>query len=76
MLACTAARAFASSLLEQRSNGGGDGPIPLSTEVLSDHQHARLHAGAVAWKFCCRFDRFVSFPPSKKKQIIISAQIS
>ena len=33
MLACTAARAFAASLLEPRSNGGGDGQIPLSTEV-------------------------------------------
>ena len=43
MLACTAARAFAASLLEQRSNGGGDGPIPSMSEVLSDQRHARLH---------------------------------
>ena len=43
MLVCTAARAFAASLLEQRSNGGGDGPIPSLSEVLSDQQHARLH---------------------------------
>ena len=43
MFACIAMRAFAASLLEQRSNGGGDGQILLSTEFLSDHRHARLH---------------------------------
>ena len=35
------------SLLEQRSNGGGDGPIPTSSEVLCDQQHARLHVSVV-----------------------------
>ena len=44
---CTAARAFAASQLEQRSNGGDDGPIPLSTEVLSD---ACVSCGL---QFCC-----------------------
>ena len=42
MLACAAARAFAASLLEQRSNGGGDGDPPSLSDVLSDFRHAGL----------------------------------
>ena len=42
MLACAAARAFAASLLEQRSNVGGDGIHPLLSDVLSEFRHAGL----------------------------------
>ena len=42
MLACAAARAFATSLLEQRSNVGGDGIQPLLSDVLSEFCHAGL----------------------------------
>ena len=34
-----AAKAFALSLLERRSGLGSDGDTPLTTEVISDHQH-------------------------------------
>ena len=42
MLACAAARAFAASLLEQRSNVGGDADPPLISDVLSELRHAGL----------------------------------
>ena len=42
MLACAGARAFAASLLEQRSNVGGDGIQPLLSDVLSEFRHAGL----------------------------------
>ena len=42
MLACAAARAFAASLLEQRSNLGGDAGRPLLCDVLSKLHHACL----------------------------------
>ena len=42
MLACAAARAFAASLLEQRSNVGGDADPPLISDVLSEFRHNGL----------------------------------
>ena len=42
MLACAVARAFAASLLEQRSNVGGDADPPLISDVLSEFRHAGL----------------------------------
>ena len=42
MLACVAARAFAASLLEQRSEAGGDDDPSLISDVLSDFRHAGL----------------------------------
>ena len=39
LLACSAAKAFALSLLEGRSGLGSDGDTPLTTEVISDHRH-------------------------------------
>ena len=42
MLACAAARAFAASLLEQRSNVGGDANPPLISGVLSEFCHGGL----------------------------------
>ena len=42
MLACAAARAFAASLLEQRSNVGRDDNPPLISDVLSEFRHAGL----------------------------------
>ena len=37
-----AARAFAASLLEQRSDVGGDANVPLISDVLSEFRHADL----------------------------------
>ena len=42
MLACSAARAFAGSLLEQRGNGGADGVTPALPDLLSEFRHAGL----------------------------------
>ena len=42
LLACAAARGFASTLLEQRSSGGGDGVTPLLPDLLSDFRHVGL----------------------------------
>ena len=42
ILGCAAARAFASSLLEQRPSGGVDGVTPLLPDLLSDFRHAGL----------------------------------
>ena len=42
MLACSAARAFPASLLEQRSNVGGDDNPPLISDVQSEFRHAGL----------------------------------
>ena len=42
MLACAAARAFAASWLEQRTNVGGVDNPPLITDVLSELRHAGL----------------------------------
>ena len=58
MLACDAARAFAASLLEQRSNVGGDADPPLIYDVLSKLRHAR---SGKQWSF-----DFVFFSRQKK----------
>ena len=42
MLACSASRAFAGSLLEQRGNGGADGVAPALPDLLSEFRHAGL----------------------------------
>ena len=42
MLACTAARAFAASLLDMRFGGGVDGDDPTSQEVVNEARHAGL----------------------------------
>ena len=39
IMACSAARAFSLSLLEQRSCVGGDGPTPTISEVVHDQRH-------------------------------------
>ena len=39
LLVCSAAKAFALSLLERRSGLGSDGDTPLTTEVIGDHRH-------------------------------------
>ncbi len=44
LLACTAARAFALSLLEQRGGLGADGDAPRTHEVLADAHAAGLLA--------------------------------
>ena len=47
MLACTSAKAVASSLLDLLDCHGGDGKMPLTHEVDSDHRHAGLTAQVV-----------------------------
>ena len=37
LMACTAARAFALSLLERRCCTAADGPTPTTVEVVADH---------------------------------------
>ena len=39
ILACSSARAFASSLLEARGSGGCGGPTPSTAEVVGEHRH-------------------------------------
>ena len=39
IMACSSARAFASSLLEARGSGGCDGPTPSTAEVVGEHRH-------------------------------------
>ena len=39
LLACSAARAVALSLLERRGGLGSDGDTPFTTEAISDHRH-------------------------------------
>ena len=63
MLACAAARAFAASLLEQRSNVGGDGIHPLLSDVLSKFRHAGLGQCGTVLNLC---DCFHSLPWKKK----------
>ena len=41
-LACSAARAFAASLLGFRVGGGADGNVPWAHEVVNDHRHEGL----------------------------------
>ena len=45
MLACTAARAVASSLLDLQHCHGGDGNTPFAHEVDGDHRYAGLAPG-------------------------------
>ena len=40
MLACTAARAFAASLLNLRSGGGADVEVPTNQEVVNEARYA------------------------------------
>ena len=42
MLACTAARAFAASLLNLRLGGGADGEVPTTLEVVNEARYAGL----------------------------------
>ena len=42
LLTCTAARAFATSLLEFRTAHGADGVTPPAYEVVADFRHAGL----------------------------------
>ena len=42
MLACTAARAFAASLLDMRLGEGVDGDVPTTQEVVNEARHAGL----------------------------------
>ena len=42
MLACTAARAFATSLLNLRLGGGADGEVPTTQEVVNEARFAGL----------------------------------
>ena len=44
ILACSSARAFASSLLEVRAGGGCDGPTPTTADVVGEFRYV----GAVA----------------------------
>ena len=39
LLACSAAKAFALSLLERRSGLGSDGDTPFTSEVIGEHRH-------------------------------------
>ena len=45
LLACAAARAFASSLLDRRGHSGADGTTPSDAEVLADFSRAPLVVG-------------------------------
>ena len=45
MLACTVARAVASSLLGLTHSHGGDGNVPAAHEVDGDHQYVGLAPG-------------------------------
>ena len=42
ILACSASKSFASSLLELRGGLGADGPTPSSSEVVTDDRFFRL----------------------------------
>ena len=66
LLACTAARALALSLLERRCAPGCDGCAPSTSEVVRDHRHA-LHSRVGC---ACMVLSFVTllhpgFPPRK-----------
>ena len=42
MLACSAARAFALSLLDHRAGLGSNGATPTTSDVVGDCRHMRL----------------------------------
>ena len=70
LLACTAARALAFSLLERRCAPGCDGVAPSSSEVVRDHRHAlqsRVRCARMVLSFVTLLHP--GFPPKKKNDM-------